>query len=172
MKTDGDRLILEGAEEVSMFEELARLARNLREPHAKRAAAVFECWLSGQETVDISDINDPKDKAWIQAQSWVSELESAIETNLDSRSFGHLVELIAKNHESAMQAARALKRHSENHAMKADVFAWLDSNFANYKSMESAATAIFENKLVPIKSWRTARDWVSEWKKLRSASTP
>ncbi len=59
--------------------------------------------------------------------------------------------------------------HKENRAMKAEVFLWLDTNRQNYGSMDDAATAI--TKLQPIK-FRAARDWVTEWKKLRSASKP
>lgn len=62
----------------------------------------------------------------------------------------------------------AAKRHEENRAMKADVFSWLDANMSNFKSMDKAAEAI-ASKVAPI-AVRTARDWVGEWKKLRSAS--
>lgn len=62
----------------------------------------------------------------------------------------------------------AAKRHEENRAMKADVFSWLDANMTNFKSMDKAAQAIAD-KVAPI-AFRTARDWVGEWKKLRSAS--
>lgn len=72
-------------------------------------------------------------------------------------------------HDTASAGARV--RHRENHAMKQDVFNWLDANPPKARGMDAAATAIFESKLVPIKSWRTARDWVGEWKKLRSAGT-
>lgn len=61
-------------------------------------------------------------------------------------------------------------RHSENRAMKQDVYAWLDSNMKNYKSMDAAATAV-AGKVAPI-AWRTARDWVGEWRRVRSAGTP
>ena len=64
----------------------------------------------------------------------------------------------------------AAARHTENRAMKTDVFAWLDANMANFKSMDSAAEAI-AGVIVPTK-FRTARNWVGEWKKLRSAGTP
>ena len=64
----------------------------------------------------------------------------------------------------------AAVRHKENHAMKAQVFDWLDSNFDNCKSMDSAAE-LMAGKLVPA-TFRTVRGWVTEWKKLRSASTP
>ena len=61
-------------------------------------------------------------------------------------------------------------RHQENRAIKQDVFAWLDTNMQNFKSMDSAAEAI-AGKVAPVK-FRTARDWVGEWKKLRSTGTP
>lgn len=60
--------------------------------------------------------------------------------------------------------------HQENRALKADVFRWLDDNFSNCKSMDAAATSM-AGKIVPM-TFRTVRDWVTEWKKLRSASTP
>ena len=69
------------------------------------------------------------------------------------------------------QSARSLanKKHKENHAMKADVFVWLDTNMCNFKSMDKAAEAVIRQQ--PI-AFRTARDWVGDWKKLRYASTP
>jgi hypothetical protein len=54
--------------------------------------------------------------------------------------------------------------------MKADVFAWLDANMSKFESMDEAAGEI-AGKLVPIK-WRTARDWITAWKKERAAGTP
>ena len=77
--------------------------------------------------------------------------------------------MIPKDHIKALQVAKAHKRHSENHAMKADVFVWLDANMLNFKSMDAAAQAI--TKQQPI-AFRTARDWVGEWKKVRSTGTP
>lgn len=65
--------------------------------------------------------------------------------------------------------AGANASHAENRAMKADVFAWLDSNMAGFKSMDKAAEAI-AGKVQPI-AFRTARAWVGEWKKKRSTGT-
>ncbi|MEY4979911.1 MAG: hypothetical protein RLZZ352_2181 [Pseudomonadota bacterium] len=62
--------------------------------------------------------------------------------------------------------------HTENRELKAEVFKWLDENFTNYKSMDAAAEAMTgKGKLVPL-TFRTVRGWVTEWKKLRYASTP
>ncbi|GHC96680.1 hypothetical protein GCM10007320_50850 [Pseudorhodoferax aquiterrae] len=64
----------------------------------------------------------------------------------------------------------AASAHAENRAMKAVVHEWCDANMANYKSMDAAATDV-AGKLVPV-VFRTARDWIGEWKKLRSAGRP
>ncbi|WP_374591439.1 hypothetical protein [Aquabacterium sp.] len=69
----------------------------------------------------------------------------------------------------ALATAGANALHAENRAMKADVFAWLDAHMKNFKSMDKAAEAI-AGKIAPI-AFRTARAWVGEWKKLRSAGT-
>jgi hypothetical protein len=60
-------------------------------------------------------------------------------------------------------------RHAENRSMKADVFKWLDANKTDRMSMDAAAQAIIKQQ--PI-AFRTARDWVADWKKLRSTSRP
>jgi hypothetical protein len=69
---------------------------------------------------------------------------------------------------SALAKAAAQARHSENREMKAEVFTWLDVNMPSYKSMDAAAQAIIRQQ--PI-AFRTARDWVGDWKKLRAAGT-
>lgn len=66
--------------------------------------------------------------------------------------------------------AGAAGRHTENRAMKQEVFAWLDTNFSTCTSMDDAAEKM-AGKLVPCR-FRTVRDWVGQWKKLRSAGTP
>lgn len=60
-------------------------------------------------------------------------------------------------------------RHAETRSMKADAFIWLDTKMPYFKSMDAAALAL--TKQQPI-VFRTARDWVGEWKKIRSASKP
>ncbi|MDN6883909.1 hypothetical protein QMO14_09905 [Variovorax sp. CAN2819] len=68
----------------------------------------------------------------------------------------------------ARSAANA--RHAENRALKLDVFAWCDENMVKAPSMDAAASQI-AGTLVPV-AWRTVRDWMTEWKRLRSAGTP
>lgn len=67
----------------------------------------------------------------------------------------------------AKKAAAA--RHSENRAMKQQVFEWCDAHMADAPSMDTAASRV-AGVVVPV-AWRTVRDWMTEWKKLRSAGT-
>jgi hypothetical protein len=70
---------------------------------------------------------------------------------------------------TALGKTGARARHTENRAMKTDVFAWLDTNMPNFKSMDAAAQAAIKQQ--PI-AFRTARDWIGQWKKVRSTGTP
>lgn len=67
----------------------------------------------------------------------------------------------------AKKAATA--RHAENRAMKQQVFEWCDAYMAQAPSMDTAASRV-AGVVVPV-AWRTVRDWMTEWKKLRSAGT-
>lgn len=78
-----------------------------------------------------------------------------------------LLELGKQQLSLAKKGAKA--RHKENHQTKNFVFTWLDKHMVEYKSMDDAARYISE-KVVPMK-FRTVRQWLTEWKKLRSAST-
>jgi hypothetical protein len=94
---------------------------------------------------------------------WTSAEE---ETRKDCKSDPFNAEAAAR---SAIGKRAAQARHTENHAMKADVFAWLDSVTPEFKVAEVAARAIVKQQ--PI-THVTARNWFNKWKKLRSASTP
>lgn len=87
------------------------------------------------------------------------ERESAIENSVNAVTAAR----------TALAKAAAQARHTETRNMKADVFEWLDAHMAEFKSMDAAAQAIIKQQPVV---FRTARDWVGEWKKLRSAGTP
>lgn len=116
----------------------------------------------------ISIARDSKTGILIAKNPAADALNLVISNCLNDRSIAHFIEIVLADGESAKQAARAIKRHTENHAMKSEVFQWLDSQ-AKFKSNEAAALAI--TKQQPI-AHVTARDWYKEWKKLRSASTP
>jgi len=59
-------------------------------------------------------------------------------------------------------------RHRENRAMKAEAFEWLDTN---QPAILDAAASHISERLFPI-SWRTAREWAGEWRKLRAGGKP
>ena len=100
---------------------------------------------------------------------WVEGINLIIKEKLDFYSilrFGSLVRKDAARHSAAMKAD---KRHEENRSMKAEAFEWIDANSDQFKSLDSMAEAI-AGKVVPV-AFRTARKWVGEHKKLRSAGT-
>jgi hypothetical protein len=98
--------------------------------------------------------------------------DGLIENTIDVIDLSHFLvepELVKRRVEAAKKMARietaragGHARHAENKSMREDVFLWADSNMTNFKSMD---------KLVPV-SFRTVRDWLGEWKKLRAASKP
>jgi hypothetical protein len=168
MKFDNDRkfLMLESEEDVAEFNRLLNLSRSLRDKQYKRAEKVFKRFIDGNEVVDSDDKNN---SISIAADLWSGEMDAMISQYLDHRSISDFVEMVIKNHVKASQVSNANKRHAENRSMKAEVFVWLDANMVKFTSMDSAAEGI--TKQQPI-AFRTARDWVGEWKKLRSTGTP
>lgn len=110
--------------------------------------------------------NEP-DISLYELDSIVSQMDSSISDNLDHASMPHFVEMIASNHESALQAAKSAKRHAENYAMQEDIYQWMDENWKPGMSFDSAASEI-AGKVVPL-AWRTVREHITDWNKLRSA---
>jgi hypothetical protein len=97
------------------------------------------------------------------------KVNNAIKANLDLHSIWSFIEIVAANYKSIDASRSANIKHSGNRSRKAKVFSWLDSNMVKFKSMDAAAQAIANHE--PI-AFRTARDWVGDWKKLRSTGTP
>ena len=87
------------------------------------------------------------------------ERESAMANSVDAFSAAR----------TALAKTGAQARHTETRNMKAEVFEWLVAHMVEFKSMDAAAQAIIKQQPIV---FRTARDWVGEWKKLRSAGTP
>ena len=127
-------------------QRLAAIADTL---HQRRATELLEAC----ENLDPTEIYD-----------FVAEMQPT------SYVIAHLVMMAKKSQRRATAKNGADATHRENRAMKADVFVWLDANRSKFKSMEAAAEAI-SGGIAPVK-FRAARDWVGEWKKLRSAGTP
>lgn len=164
---NGRELRFKAALETEDFQRLVELANRLRDDQQARAIRVLEAFLAGNELVDSDDRSDAASDA---ARAWSLFMNQTIAQNLDSRSVSHFVELVLQFHVRASQAAKAHKRHAENRALKAEVFAWCDAHMQEFRSMDSAAEAV-AGKLVPVK-FRTAREWIGEWRKLRSTGTP
>lgn len=73
--------------------------------------------------------------------------------------------VVAARSDLAKTAAQA--RHSKSRFHKQMVFDWCDQNMDRFSSMDDAALDIAET-FVPEK-FRAVRDWMTEWRKLRSA---
>ncbi len=166
LKTKDDLVItlFAGPPDAPRYEEKLAFARALRDEQITRAQKVFDEFIKSKMEVPR---NSSLDEAAAMANKWAGSLDEVIQENLDHSSIGYFVELVMEHRVSVAQALRASKRHAEHRAMKDEVFLWLDVNMRNFKSMDKAAEAI-AGKLAPI-AWRTARDWVGDWKKLRSA---
>ena len=102
--------------------------------------------------------------------TYVKDLDDVISKNLDHFSIWEFVQLVCKNHDALNAKARASIAHLENRAMKASTFDWCDKHFEEHKKIDRAAAAL-AGKIVPV-TFRTAQKWISEWKKLQSASKP
>jgi hypothetical protein len=96
--------------------------------------------------------------------------QEQIHEYVDEFSIYEILEL-AINHIAITKARLAAhKSHKEDAASKKDVFDWLDKNFNKSKSMDDFALEL-AGRLVPHK-FRAVRNWITERKKLRSASKP
>jgi hypothetical protein len=123
-----------------------------------------DCHLSHQEFLEaIHEASEASELAnglymWKESEKLVLE---SIHEPADSQAAAVARTVFAK------KAAAA--RHSENRAMKQEVFEWCDANMAKAPSMDTAASQV-AGVVVPV-AWRTVRDWMTEWKKLRSTGT-
>lgn len=116
----------------------------------------------------------------VGAFDWLSEALDALSLANGNRMFDQGVmlerESVTESYVNAVSAARtalakaaAQARHRETRNMKLEVFDWLDAHMTEFKSMDAAAQAIVKQQPIV---FRTACDWVGDWKKLRSAGTP
>jgi hypothetical protein len=124
--------------------------------------------LSSVNPMDIANYEAEKLFAAFEIASDMDEWKQYLSKYPPSPETLALVMFVAAEEYAKSLSTRGLnKRHKENRDMKAEAFLWLDQNRAKYKSMDDVAIAITE--LSPIK-FRAAREWVAEWKKLRSTS--
>ncbi len=154
-------------------------------------AEVFLSFIDQQSTPWLTD---EKLKAWAYSVSAMALLwrldDAVIAMSLDGGYSAYLIthitelkhrlqppdyhlrayELAGNKSSIALAKKGADITHIENRAAKAQVFEWLDKNFNKSKSMDDFALDL-AGKLVPYK-FRTVRDWLTEWNRLRSASKP
>ena len=137
-----------------------------------RAKRVFDAFCENElpDNVDIDNPDFDDHAAGLLIEQRRKKLHRAITNDLDYRSMGAFIEIVNQENVRAMQAARAHKRHAESRARKHQVFLWCDENMNRFESMDDAAFDIAET-FVPEK-FRAVRDWLTEWKKLRSTGTP
>lgn len=134
-----------------------------------RAKAVLDRIKQQWDAVELS-WDDTDDELEARFQREALELNACIDKHLDADSIWSFVVQAHRYIEANRNRLRAGNRHFENRTMKAEVFAWLDEHMKTFRSMDAAAEAI-AGKRWPIK-WRTAREWVGQWKAQRSAGTP
>ena len=114
-------------------------------------------------------VNDDGTMGTADGVAWIERINEKIRTRLDFYSLCGLMVMAQKDAASRKSFLMATKRHTENRSMKASIFVWLDANMPKFRSMDAAAQAA--TKQQPI-AFRTAREWVGEWKKVRSTGTP
>lgn len=133
-------------------------------PNEIRAKRVFDAWMNCPYDSEDEEV----------FENWERDFDTLITNDLDCNSIAYFIQLITKNGDQTSRAATARKAafasHEKNRIDKQTVFTWCDSNMSRFSSMDEAALDIAES-FVPQK-FRTVRTWMTEWKKLRSASSP
>ena len=105
----------------------------------------------------------------VKYESWVQSVNEHIRTSIDMDAMMEIIRLYRESAVKNTAIRNALKRHTENHALRDAVYSWADANIKQGKSLDDAASDV-AGKVVPLK-WRTVREHLTQWKKLRSAST-
>lgn len=96
---------------------------------------------------------------------WINQVNSIIKEKID---FHAMIEIFRLAGESALRrqaSEKATKRHSENHALRDEIYAWLDSNLGVWTSLNDAAMKM-AMKVVPLK-YEAVRRHCTEWNRLR-----
>ncbi len=148
-------------------EQWAAIDRQEAEDNERAKAVVNDLYAElcsppiGEDEEDLSDEG---------LAVWKSRVNEIIRTRLEFNSLLLLMEKGGEIERSSQARRNALKSHTENHALRDMVYAWADTNVKGRMTLDAAASLMSE-KVVPLK-WRTVRSHLTEWKKLRSASTP
>lgn len=119
----------------------------------------YVCFREIEEALGREVTKDSADSGMAAAMRAVEALANARAQSTESNSQKHM----------AQRGATA--RHAENRAIKREVMGWLDEKRDPQTVNGDETAGDIAGKVAPI-SWRTARDYVTEWKKLRSAGRP
>jgi len=122
------------------------------DPQGGRAQRVLESFLMGT-TQGIS-------QSW-----WQKLMDEQIAQDLDHKSIGPFVEKILQFHTKIAQSIKANKAHVEHHAMRDDIYKWLDANKTSGMTLDDAALAMAQ-KIIPLK-FRAVREHCTAWNKLQ-----
>ena len=135
----------------------------------QRALRVFEAFSLGA-MYEHSPIETRPNMAAAAKASWPAWMDECLRRDLDHKSINFFVQYVLEFYEKSVQAEKASVGHAENHAMRDQIFEWLDTHKTPAMSLGDAATAL-AGKVVPLK-WSTVREHCTSWNKLRSAGTP
>ena len=131
-------------------------------PNEVRAKNVFDAWMNCPYDAEDEDAFD----------NWETHFDSLITKDLDCYSISYFIQMVTENSDEISRATTARNAanasHEKNRIDKQKVFTWCDSNMGRFHSMDDAAFDIAES-FVPQK-FRTIRSWMTQWKKLQSAS--
>ncbi|GAB3480297.1 hypothetical protein [Polaromonas eurypsychrophila] len=149
------------------YKEKLRAIEEKSKEEAERPTKTAEAFWDLMMCPPIDDDDSVNDARY---EKWVQTINQHIRTSMDIYA---VMEVIRLHEESVVKSTarrNALKRHTENHQLRDAVYTWADKNIKPGKSLDDAASDM-AGKVVPLK-WRTVREHLTEWKKLRSASTP
>ena len=141
-----------------------KAAREIEEERPKKMAIEFWDLMCCPPIEDDDSVDEAK------YESWVQSINEHIRTSIDMDAMMEILRLHSQSVATGAARRNALKRHAENHALRDAVHTWADKNIKPGKSLDDAASDV-AGKVVPLK-WRTVREYLTEWKKLRSASRP
>lgn len=169
LQTQKDWLVLKAEIAAKKAKWLAIEQKELEDADCKKRAAaelheLILCPPIGEETETESE------KETEEIEAWMLSINDFIRTRLDLYSLMEFCSLHMKGIAKDRALKNTLKRHAENHSLRDTVYLWVDENIKPGMALDSAASEV-AGKIVPLK-WRTVRDHLTEWKKLRSASTP
>lgn len=150
---------------------IQELEKEFDDLQASRAGAVIQLLTQVRE-FSAEEFNTPEFDDW--QMSYHTNLVASIRKNLDENSIWEFMRQAGKIAISLQNKEKNFKRHAPSRDKKAHVFAWCDKHFQKSgMSMDAAATFLISGSPKQVDcAFRTARAYIGEWKKMRSAGKP